>query len=89
MTTPLTGDIKDRVEVKKEGVTLQSMPVVTAAALASLTHVINQASVSGKRVGAVVTIVTGGVPHMYQASGSQPASTWVAVADPTTVITPV
>ncbi|QZI86097.1 hypothetical protein PODOV006v2_p0003 [Vibrio phage 15E36.1] len=89
MTTPLTGDIKDRVEVKKEGVTLHNMPVVAEASLASLTHVINNSAVSGKRVGSVVTIVKAGLPQMFQASGSEANAVWVGVTNGATNITPV
>lgn len=89
MTTPLTGDIKDRVEVKKEGVTLHNMPVVAEASLLSKTHIINDATQSGKRVGSIVTIVKGGLPQLFQASGSAPTAVWVAVTNGATNITPV
>ncbi len=89
MATPLTGDIKNRTGVKKEGVTLHNMPVVTEAALLKKGHVINQSAVSGKRLGSVVTIVKSAKPVLYQAAGSETDSLWIAVTNGASDLTPI
>lgn len=81
MTTPLTGDIKNRVEVAKSGVTLHNFPQVTTAELAALAGTINDKAVSGKRLGAQVVVVnsiaTPTTAAIYVASGSDSDSGWV------------
>lgn len=97
MTTPLTGDIKDRVEVKKLGVTLHNYPVVLDTDIAALTGIINQKAQSGKRLGAQVMVVDDlaapTTAAIYVASGSDADSAWAPIgtvlgAAQTTAVTP-
>lgn len=90
MATPpsVIGDLKDHKEVQKEGVTLHNMPVVLEAHLKDIKHVINDRTVSGKRVGACVTIVKAGKPVLMQAAGEKPADLWIAVTKDGADITP-
>ncbi|AWD90628.1 hypothetical protein [Pseudomonas phage Njord] len=89
MATPITGDQKDHVEVKKEGVTLHNMPIVSSAHLLDKGAQINISQQSGKRVGALVTAVVSGSPVLYQAKGPLPTDVWVAVTKAATDVTPV
>lgn len=88
MATPITGDQKDHKDVTKRGVTLHNMPVVTEAQLKDAKDPINVANVSGKREGALITIMKGGKPVLLQAAGDAPTSVWVAVTVAGTDVTP-
>ena len=97
MTTPLTGDIKDRVEVAKKGVTLHNFPVVLATDIAAIGNIVNQKSQSGKRLGAQVMVVdsiaTPTTAAIYVAAGSEPDSAWAPIGTvlgtaQTTAVTP-
>lgn len=84
MATPLTGDIKDRIEVQKKGVTFHNFPQVLASALVLETDNVNSAKVSGKRLGAQVlgTTLTDGVvtgATIYAAAGKDVNDPWVPV----------
>lgn len=85
----ITGDLKDRKEVLKEGVTLHNMPIVSATNLANAKHVLNERNVSGKRVGSLVTVIVTGKPVLLQAAGPEPTDLWIAVTKGGTDITPV
>lgn len=81
MATPLTGDIKDRVEQAHFGVTLQNFPVVLAADLADAAKLINDKAQSGKRLGGQVMAVDtlSGAPTTaatYIATGSATTAVW-------------
>lgn len=88
MTTPLTGDIKDFVAKEKLGVVLHNMPVYLPTDLSAIGSVLNDYTLSGKRMGALVTINVTGVPTLYQAAGSAPASPWYKVTDLAVSVTP-
>lgn len=81
MATPLTGDIKDRVEVAKRGVTLHNFPQVLAADLTDVANIVNVSSQSGKRLGAQILAVDSytapTTAAVYVASGSAPDAVWV------------
>lgn len=80
MATPLTGDIKNRVEKPYAGVTLHNFPQVLAANLADATSVINDYAQSGKRLGAQVMAVDSleeaTSATVYTASGTGATATW-------------
>jgi len=88
MTTPSIGDIKDYVARAPQNVTLHKMATCTAAQLADIDSVINDYSQSGKGFGALITVDVSGVPTMYQAAGSSPASKWYKVSDLAVSVTP-
>lgn len=81
MATPLTGDIKDRVEVAKRGVTLHNFPRVLAADIAVIGNIVNDKAQSGKTLGGQVMVVDDmlapTVAAVYIASGEAPADPWV------------
>jgi len=83
MTTPLTGDIKDRVEINKEGVTLSNFPQASVSNAKDKKAILNITSQSGKRLGAQVMLVskspTGVIDSagVYIAAGNEPTSKWV------------
>lgn len=85
--TPLTGDIKNRVEVKKEGVTLHNFPSVLASDLGDKANIVNDFAQSGKRLGGQVMAVTkdgSGVitaAAIVCAAGSGSTDDWVTVKD--------
>lgn len=85
MTTPLTGDIKDRTEVKKEGVTLHNFPQALNTHLSAKGNIVNDASQSGKRLGAQVMGVTkdanGAVTAatLFVAAGEASDAKWIAI----------
>lgn len=84
MATPLTGDIKDRVEVAKKGVTLHNFPQVLATDIAAIANIVNDKTQSGKRLGGQVMVVDSytapTTAEIYVASGPDTDSTWVSVA---------
>ncbi|QDF45947.1 hypothetical protein vBVpaPMGD2_8 [Vibrio phage vB_VpaP_MGD2] len=84
----LTGDGATFTAVQKEGVTLHNMPVVDEAHLSDKDHIVNNADQSGKRLGALITIVKAGAPVLLQAAGDAPTSKWIAVTKGATDITP-
>lgn len=97
MATPVTGDIKDRVEVKKLGVTLHNFPVVLEGTIADIDNVINNKAQSGKRLGAQVMVVDDldapTTAAIYVAAGSDTDSVWAPIgtvlgAAQTTAVTP-
>jgi len=88
MTTPLTGDIKDFTAATKKGVVLHNMPVYATADITAIGSVLNNYAISGKRKGSIVTIDEAGVPTLYQAAGSLPASKWYKVSDLSVSVTP-
>lgn len=83
----ITGDGVDFTAKQKDGVTLHNFPEVAKTELASVGSVINDAAVSGKRLGAHIMGVTrngSGVVTsaiLFVASGSAPASPWALVAN--------
>jgi hypothetical protein len=79
MATPLTGDIHNRVETKKNGVTFHNYPQVLDTEMADVTNSLNKASISGKRLGAHVIAVNAAETEaaIYVAAGSAPADPWV------------
>lgn len=85
MTTPLTGDIKDRVEVTKRGVTLHNFPTVLKTELAAIANIVNDKAQSGKRLGAQIMGVDDldapTVAALYVASGNDDDSVWILSVD--------
>jgi len=56
--TPITGDAGSQVQAQKQvGVTLHNMPQVDFTAITDASHPINQANLSGKRIGSLVLAV--------------------------------
>ncbi|AWD90767.1 hypothetical protein [Pseudomonas phage Alpheus] len=84
----IIGDQKSHKDVQKYGVTLHNMPVVAEALLTAKGSVLNDHVISGKRVGALVTIVKAGKPVLYQAAGEAPTDMWIAVTNGGADITP-
>ncbi|AHN84668.1 hypothetical protein PV_017 (endogenous virus) [Gutovirus Vc1] len=82
MATPLTGDIKNRVEVDKKGVTLHNMPKVLIADLSDKANIVNDKAQSGKRLGAMLVGYTGNTAAaLMVAAGSGDTDAWVTVKD--------
>lgn len=83
----ITGDSVSFTAKQKDGVTLHNFPEVVNTELAAVGSVINDAAVSGKRLGAHIMGVTrngSGVVTaaiLFVASGNEPASPWAFVAD--------
>lgn len=81
--TPFTGDIKNLVAAQKFGVMLHNTPQVEATAIADIAAQINDASSSGKRLGAQVMVVddleTITSATLYSAAGKANASAWVVI----------
>ncbi len=81
MTTPLTGDIKDRVEVAKRGVTLHNFPQVLDTDIADIDNIVNDKAQSGKRLGSQVMVVDDydapTTAAIYVAAGNDTDSNWV------------
>ena len=81
MSTPLTGDIKGRVEVAKRGVTLHNFPRVLDTAIAAKENIVNDKAQSGKTLGGQVMVVDNMTAPtkaaVYIAAGEAPADLWV------------
>lgn len=83
----ITGDQLSFTAKQKEGVTLHNFPEVSIAHLSSVLQNINDASISGKRLGAQVMGVTrnsSGVATaavLYVAAGSAATDKWIPVKD--------
>lgn len=94
---PITGDQVNFTAVEKRGVTLHNFPQVLAADLAIAANVVNDASQSGKRLGAQIMVVdaydTPTTAAIYVASDSASVSPWAPIgtilgAAQTTAVTP-
>jgi len=97
MATPLTGDIANRVEAKKVGVTLHNFPKALTADLTAKASTLNDKTVSGKRLGAQIMVVDSltapTTAAVYVAAGSSTVAKWVPSvtvlgAAQTTAVTP-